>query len=147
MPAYSDEGNAPVVRVSQPRHHAQAFQPLDELGHRRLADPFPGRQRRKPHRPFTAHPVHGKRSRRAQVGAVGQKPRRQVRCLIEKLADADAGVFIGRTFSHRESISWCLYSDNRCRGPAESQVFDRNIVLHYQCRAVNSLHSRNFGRW
>jgi hypothetical protein len=53
---------------------------------------------------LTAHPVHRKRSGRAQIGAVTQKPRGQVQCLIEKFADAVAGVFIGRPISHRVSI-------------------------------------------
>ena len=95
------------------------LQPLDQLSHRRLADPFLGGQRRKPNGPFTAHPVHRKRSGRAQIGAVTQKPRGQVQCLIEKLADAVAGVFIGRPISHPVSISCDLYSGNRSRASAQ----------------------------
>ena len=88
----ADEGSTPIVGVGEPGHQALALQPLDQLGHRRLADSFLGGQRRQPNGPFAAHPVHRKRSRRAQVGAVGQKPHSQVHCLIEKLADAVAGV-------------------------------------------------------
>ena len=114
------------------------LQPLDQLSHRRLADPFLRGQRRKPNGPFTAHPVQRKRSGRAQIGAVTQKPRGQVHCLIEKLADAVAGVFIGRPLSHPVSISCDLYSGNRSRASAQHNS-------HFTGQAALSRHSPRGG--
>src|SRR6185295_12938733 len=53
--------------------------------------------------------------------AVTQKPRGQVQCLIEKFADAVAGVFIGRLLSHTVSISSGLYSGNLTQGFCTTQ--------------------------
>ncbi|MDT5105058.1 MAG: hypothetical protein QOI25_2571, partial [Mycobacterium sp.] len=84
-----------------------------QLSHRRLADCFLGGQRRKPNRPFTAHPVQHERGGRTQIGAISEKPRGQVQCLIEKLADVIEGVFVNGRISHSVSISRALCSGNR----------------------------------
>ena len=129
MAGDADLGSAPIVRVSEPGHQAQALQPLDQLSHRRLADPFLGGQRRKPNGPFAANPVHRIRGGRAQIGAVSQKPRRQVHCLIEKLADAVAGVFISRLLPHTVSISCGLCSGNPDQGFAAPQPLHRAATV------------------
>ena len=88
-----------------------------------LADAFLGGQRGKPNRPRTAHPVQRERGRRAQIGAVTEKPRGQVQSLIEKLTDAFADFFISGRVSHQVSISSSSgpYSGNLTQGFCTTQ--------------------------
>ena len=109
----ADEGSAPIVGVGKPGHQTLALEPLDQLGHRRLADALLGASvvsRMGPSRQtlFIANAAEA-----LKVGAVGQKAHRQVDCLVEQLANAVAGALIGRLFRHVVSISRALCSGNR----------------------------------
>jgi hypothetical protein len=128
VPGDADEGGAPIIGVSEPGDQAEPLESLDQLSHGRLANPFLGGQRRQPTGPFTAHPVHHERSRGAQIGAVREKPRGQVQCLIEKLADVIEGVFLTRPISHLVSISRGLCSGNRSRVIPRYSPFTENLA-------------------
>ena len=88
-----DDGYA-IVRVSEPGHQTLPLQPLDQLSHRRLADPFLSGQRGEPNRTFSTHPVQQEPGRCAQARSVAQIPRCQIHRLIEGLADETGAAVI-----------------------------------------------------
>src|ERR1700692_4463859 len=108
----TDEGSTPIAGIGEPGHQALPFLSLDQLSHRRLADPFLRGQRRKPDGPFTAHPVQRVGCGRAQIGAVGEISPRQVHCLVEKLTETVVDLFIGPRLLHTVSLSCSLFSGN-----------------------------------
>ncbi len=90
-----DEGRPAVVRVGQSSHQSGAFEALDELCHRGLADSFTGGQRGEPDRALTVGPVQGVRRGGAQLGAVGEESGGQIDGVIQKFPDAFADIAVG----------------------------------------------------